>query len=95
MDPKPLIMVWGHFHDTLTLVAIMKYKLSHDGNSPNIRELAGIEGHVNHQMTHKHVKRLVEEKLLEWKDGKLCVTPLAYRLFAEETPYAQSYTPIE
>lgn len=85
-------MVWGHFHDTLTLIAIMKYKRLHDGNSPTVRELAESEGHVNWQMTHRHIKRLAQEGLLEWKDGKLCVTPRAYELFAEETPYAVPYT---
>lgn len=88
-------MVWGHFLDTYTLIAIMKYKAEHDGNSPTVREISERQGYKNFQVVHQHIKRLVENGLLEWRDGKLCVTPLAYQLYAEETPYAVPYPQVQ
>ena len=84
-------MVWGHFLDTYTLVAIMRYKMEHDGNSPTVGELAERLNFHSTELVNKHLKTLYKAGLLERRDGKLCVTPLAYKLYAEETPYAVPY----
>lgn len=91
MADRPLVTVWGHFLETYTLLAILRYKCAHDGNSPTVRELAEMQNFRNRQVIHNHIKRLVAHELVTWRDGKLCVTPRAYALYASETPYAVAY----
>ena len=66
MDPNPLIVVD-------LFMFILKYKESHDGNSPTYREMAKGIGVKSTNTVWVYIQDMIKADVLEVRDKKLCV----------------------